>query len=426
MSSIIWKSEVRNVSDLVLNKENPRKISKESMNVLKERIKERGFHAVIVIDTDNVVLSGNQRLKALQELKVEKVTTLVPDRKLTKDERKRIVIESNLNAGEWDFDILKSVFEVELINTIGFDDVTLDKIWDDKAETVDDDFDEKKELAKIKKPNTKLGDIIVMGRHKLTCGSSTDPEVLKKLFGNKKASMIYSDPIYNLKIDYNKGIGGRQNYGGNVQDDRTPEDYKQFITKSLQSALSVTNLDAHIFYWNDQAQIGLIQQIYEDLGIENKRVCLWIKNGQNPTPKVAFSKCYEPCIYGVRGRPHLSTAVTDLNEVMNKEFTTGNKLLEETLDHLDIWAVKRLPGQEYEHATSKPPSLHEKAIRRCTRTGDIILDSFSGSASTMIAAEKLGRTVYAVELEPAFCDLAMIRYEKLTGQRAQVIRHEER
>jgi DNA modification methylase len=152
---------------------------------------------------------------------------------------------------------------------------------------------------------------------------------------------------------------------------------------------------------------------------------LWLKNSQNPVPGVAFNKCYEPCTYGVRGKPYITKSIQNLNEVMNKEITTGNSMLEETLDHLDVWMVKRLSGKDYEHATSKPPKLHEKAIRRCTKPGDIILDSFSGSASTMIAAEQLKRRVYAVELEPIFCDLAIKRYERLTGKKAHILQHEK-
>ncbi len=126
-------------------------------------------------------------------------------------------------------------------------------------------------------------------------------------------------------------------------------------------------------------------------------------------------------MYGTRGKPFLAD-IQDLNEVMNNETTTGNSLLEEISD---IWGAKRLSGNEYEHATSKPPKLHEKAILRCTKVNDIILDSFSGSASTMIAAEQLKRRVYAVELEPAFCDLAIRRYEKLTGNKARIITSNE-
>jgi DNA modification methylase len=106
---------------------------------------------------------------------------------------------------------------------------------------------------------------------------------------------------------------------------------------------------------------------------------------------------------------------------MNKEMSTGNSLLEETLDHLDIWSIKRLSSKDYEHATSKPPRLHEKAIRRCTKPGDIILDSFGGSGSTLIAAEQLKRRAFLVELEPIFCDLIIRRFEKLTGIKAKII-----
>jgi len=187
------------------------------------------------------------------------------------------------------------------------------------------------------------------------------------------------------------------------------------------AALAVTKSDAHIFYWSDQSYIWMIQTLYRELGITNRRVCLWLKNGQNPTPGVAFSKAFEPCTYGTVGKPFISTNLQNANEVMNGEMTTGNSLHEEVTD---LWLSKRLAGKDYMHATSKPPKLHEKAIRRCTRPGDIILDSFSGSASSMIAAEQLKRHVFAVELDPVYCDLAMRRYEKLTGKKAKIIRHE--
>ena len=259
-----------------------------------------------------------------------------------------------------------------------------------------------------------------MGPHKLLCGSSADPKNLQRLFGDEKASMIYSDPPYNINLDYSKGIGGKNDYGGNVNDSRTYEEYKNFIKETLVTALSATDPNSHIFYWCDQSYIGLIQELYRELGITNRRVCLWLKNSQNPTPKVAFNKCYEPTVYGTLGKPYIAPSIQNLNEVLNKDMTTGNNLFAEASDELDIWFVKRLSGKKYEHATSKPPKLHEKAIRRCTKPGDIILDSFSGSGSTIIAGEQLKRKVYAIELEPIFCDLTIRRYEKLTGRKARV------
>ncbi|MDR3519903.1 MAG: DNA modification methylase [Candidatus Pacebacteria bacterium] len=417
---LFWKAEVRRVKDLKTWGENPRKISKADLIKLTDKIKQRGFHASLVIDTDNTILSGNQRKFALIRLKIEEVNVLVPNRELSLDEKRKIALESNINDGEWDFEKLKS-FDLDLLSDIGFSDLDLSNVWSENLEAEDDKFDVESELAKIKIPKTKLGDLIIMGNHKLICGSATDPAVIKKLCGEEKISMIYSDPPFNISLDYSKGVGGKGKYGGNVNDSKSDSEYKEFLKKSLAIALSVSKKDLHVFYWSDQTYIWLIQELYREFGIDNKRVCLWIKNGQNPTPGVAFSKCYEPCTYGVLGKPYIAPNIQNLNEVMNKEITTGNSLLEETLDHLDIWTVKRLSGKDYEHATSKPPHLHDKAIRRCSKPGDIILDSFLGSGSTLIAAEQLKRRVFGTELEPLYCDLVIRRYEKLTGQKAEIV-----
>ncbi|MFZ2522879.1 MAG: ParB N-terminal domain-containing protein, partial [Minisyncoccia bacterium] len=196
MTKLIWRSEKRSVKSLKAWKNNPRKITKEAFEKLKDRIKQRGFHDVIKIDTDGTVLSGNQRKKALLELDIKEVTVLIPNRKLTKDERNKVALESNTNDGEWDFEGLKS-FDMDTLTDIGFDKNELQDIWSENLETEDDQFDVDAELKKITKPKTKLGDLIIMGGHRLYCGDSLDPSSLKKLFGKEKASMIYSDPVYN-------------------------------------------------------------------------------------------------------------------------------------------------------------------------------------------------------------------------------------
>jgi DNA modification methylase len=411
------------IADLKPAEYNPRKISKEALDQLKESIDRFDLVDPVIVNSStkrkNVVIGGHMRLRAAKELG-HKTVPVVHVNITSLEKEKELNLRLNRNTGEWDFEKLK-FFEPGFLTDIGFSDTDLSDIWTENLETEDDEFDEEKELKKIIEPVTKVGDLIQLGQHRLICGSSTDPAVLTRLFGDDRASMIYSDPPYNINIDYNGGIGGKKNYGGNVLDTRTDAEYKEFIVKTMIAALSVAKADTHVFYWCDQIYIGLMQELYRELGIANKRVCLWLKNSQNPVPSVAFNKCYEPCVYGVRGKPYLTKKVSNLNEVLNKEITTGNNLIEETLDHLDVWMVKRLSGKEYEHATSKPPKLHEKAIRRCTKPNDIILDSFSGSGSTMIAAEQLKRRVYAVELEPIFCDLAIKRYEKLTGNKSKVI-----
>ena len=403
---------------------NPRKISKEALDQLKESLSRFDFVDPIIVNAapkrKNVVIGGHMRLRAAKELGHKTVPVVymnIP--KL--DKEKELNLRLNRNTGEWDFAKLK-FFEPDFLTDIGFSDEDLSSVWTENLEAQDDEFDEEKELKEIKSPKTKLGDLIQLGQHRLICGSSADPAVLARLLGDERTSMIYSDPPYNIDFNYSGGMSGKQNYGGNVEDSRTDAEYREFIAKTMVAAISVAKPDTHVFYWCDQIYIGLMQDLYRELGIANKRVCLWLKNSQNPVPSVAFNKCYEPCVYGVRGKPYITKSIQNLNEVLNKEITTGNNLIEETLDHLDVWMVKRLSGKEYEHATSKPPKLHEKAIRRCTNPGDIILDSFSGSGSTMIAAEQLKRRVYAVELEPVFCDVAIKRYEKLTGNKAVIKR----
>lgn len=427
MKKLSWTTVQKRVNDLIPQEINPRKISDKQMSDLKRSLKKFNLVEIPAVDFDGTILAGHQRIKALQLLERgnEMIDIRVPNRKLTEKEAKEYLIGSNKLGGDWDFDILKS-FELDTLSFAGFDDMELAKFWDNDNETKEDSFDIEKELKKITDPKTKLGDIIHLGKHKILCGDSTDPKNLARLLGEERASMIYSDPVYNISIDYDGGIGGKKDYGGNVNDTRTYEEYKGFIRDSLTAALAVSSPNTHVFYYCDQVYIGLIQEIYRSLGIANKRVCLWLKNSQNPVPKVYCNKAYEPAVYGTRGKPYLAEAVSDLNEVMNKEFTTGNELVTQVDDFLEIWTAKRLAAKDYKHATSKPITLHEKAIRRCTKPNDIILDSFLGSGSTLLAGEQLGRRVYGCELEPRFCDLIAARFEALTGIKPVIERHEEK
>ncbi len=426
MKKLSWTTVQKRVNDLIPQEINPRKISDKQMSDLKRSLKKFNLVEIPAVDYDGTILAGHQRIKALQLLERgdEMIDIRVPNRKLTEKEAKEYLIGSNKLGGDWDFDILKS-FELDTLSFAGFDDIELAKFWDSENETKEDSFDVEKELKRITDPKTKLGDIIHLGKHKILCGDSTDPKNLARLLGSERASMIYSDPVYNISIDYDGGIGGKKDYGGNVNDTRTYEEYKTFIRDSLTAALAVSSPNTHVFYYCDQVYIGLIQEIYRSLGIANKRVCLWLKNSQNPVPKVYCNKAYEPAVYGTRGKPYLAEAVSDLNEVMNKEFGTGNELVAQVDDFLEIWTAKRLAAKDYKHATSKPITLHEKAIKRCTRPNEIILDSFLGSGSTLLAGEQLGRRVYGCELEPKFCDLIAARFEALTGIKP-VIEHYEK
>lgn len=414
MQKLTWQAEKRYIKDLHSWLANPRKISKENLTKLKERITQRGFHDVIKVDTDGTVLSGNQRKKVLTELGIQEVVTLVPNRKLTEEERNKIALESNMNDGEWDFEALKN-FELETLLDTGFDQIELAKFWDKEVEAKDDPIDLEKEIKKAQGTKIKSGDMFQLGRHRLICGSSLELNNVQKLMGDVKADMVNDDIPFNIGLSYDKGVGNKKNYGGTINDNKTDDEYKTFVKTIIQNALSVTKKDSHIMFWCDERYVWLLQTLYKELGIDSKRLLVWIKNNSSPTPTVAFNKVTEFCVYGTLGRPYLSKEVNDIHEIQNHDMTTGNNLSEEIMDQLNIWMVKRLPSNQYSHPTEKSPLLHHKALRRCTKVGDIVLDLTAGSGSILIACEQLKRTAYVCELEPVFCQVILNRYKKFTG-----------
>lgn len=418
-----WHTVQKRVDDLIPQKTNPRVISDKQMSDLKKSLERYNLVEIPAVDLNGQIIAGHQRIKALQLLGRgdELIDVRVPNRLLTNEEADSYMIASNALGGDWDFTLLKR-FKPEFLIDIGFDVTKLSSFWDKNIKIKDEVFDENKELEGIKEPVTKNGDLILLGNHRLICGDSNDSHVLKKLLGDERVSMVMSDPPYNINLDYRRGIGGRQDYGVDIDDNKDESDYINFLRINIQNALSFAKPDCHVFYWNTEQQIWIVQTLFREADVKNKRVCLWIKNGQNPTPQVAFSKCYEPCVYGTIGNPYLSKDEVGQNEVLNKEFSSGNNLIKDVSEKTNVWAVKRLKAQEYEHATSKPVNLYEKPLKRCTKLGDIVLDTFAGSGSIMIAGEQLGRKIYMAEKENVFCDLIIKRYEHFTGRKAEITR----
>jgi DNA modification methylase len=240
---------------------------------------------------------------------------------------------------------------------------------------------------------------------------------VKRLVDKDKVNVMYCDPPYNISLDYDKGFGAKSKYGGQVNDSKSEREYRNLIAGTIENGIAFLKKDAHVFYYCDENYIWLIQQSYRDLGIKLKRVALWIKNNQNPTPDSAFNKAYEPCVYGTMGNPYLAP-INNLTEVMNREVGNGNDTIEDITNISNLWLAKRLPTTTYEHPTEKPPTLHEKPLLRCSKSGDVVLDLFGGSGSTLIACEQLKRKCLMVEMSPTFCDVIIRRYEALTKTKA--------
>lgn len=403
---------------------NPRTHDTVAEGKLRDSIARFGLVDSILVNSapsrKNIVIGGHFRLEVAKSLGIETVPVVylnIPEI----EREKELNLRLNRNTGEWDYELLKS-FNLELLSDVGFDTADLADIWDQSLETEDDDFDVEKEIAKIGKPKTKPGTLYALGSHRLLCGDSTNQQDVAFLTGKHEVGFIYCDPPYNIGLSYDKGVGTKGKYGGHKTDDNlSDKDYRSFIKKTMENALAVSQKDVHAFYWCDESYICLMQELFRELGLTNRRVCIWLKDNANPTPGVAFNKVYEPCVYATRGKPYLAPTIMNLNEVMNKEIGTGKQLVDDVLDLFNVWLVKRLSTSTYEHPTSKNPTLHEKALRRCTKPGDYVLDLFGGSGSTLIACEQLKRRALLCEQEPIFCDVIVKRYEKLTGKKAKII-----
>ena len=368
---------------------------------------------------ENIIIGGNFRWEIYKKLGIKMVEVIYINEPDLKRERE-LNLRLNQNQADFNWNALKEAYTIDELLSAGFGEVDLERYWDNELGVEDDHFNIDKTLEEVKKnPITKPGDLWKLGNHKIICGSCTDPTVVKRLASDIKVSYINSDPPFNLKLNYAKGVGGKSNYGGQEKDTRSEKEYLQFLKSSLENALAVAVPDAHIFYWSDEANVWLVQGLYKALGIDNKRLCIWIKNNQSVTPNVAFNKMTEYSVYGTRGKPWFNNKLKNLNEIQNKEVSSGNRSADDIMDLLNLWLVDRLPSSEYQHPTTKPPQLYEKAMRRCTRVGDYILDSFGGSGSQLIAAEQLKRRALVIEVDPVFVDLTLFRYEQLTGIKPQ-------
>ena len=418
MNKLVWHTADKKVGELVPNSKNPRVMSPKQMEDLKRSLKKYNIVELPVVDTNLTVIAGHQRLLALKLLgrESETIPVRMPNRKLTKKECDQYLLSSNRIHGAWDWEKLAEGFDIDTLLASGFDDTDMTHLFDDSLETEDDNFDEPKELAKISKPTVKPGEYYKLGAHKLGCIDSTDLAAVKKLVGDERIDFIDVDPPFNIKWSYK---GKNNKYGGQEKDDRSLDEYRQFMRSLIGNSLAVAKKDAHVLFWCDERWVFLLQELYSELGIDSKRLCIWSKDNAMPTPKVAFNKSTEFVVYGTIGTPFINENLKNLTTILNKEVGSGNRAIEDIIDLFNIWLVKRLPGSTYQHPTEKSPTLHEKALRRCTKVGDTLLDLTAGSGSLLVAAEQMKRRALVCERDPLFATLIKNRYEKLTGKKAE-------
>jgi hypothetical protein len=304
-------------------------------------------------DGTKTVYAGNQRLKAAKHLGLTNIYVWI-EKNVSKELQDERMLKDNLHRGEWNMDLLKA-FDTSFLQDVGFKEDFLNNMFKEELEVIDDSFDVKKEVAKIKIPKTKPGDMYLLGQHKLLCGNSEDVDNVKSLFGKDEiAAMVYCDPPYNIGLSYDKGIKGNSTNktytDKKFNDNLKPAEYISWLVKTISNAKAVTNGNGHIFYWCDPKFIGQVQDAFTASAVNVKSVCFWLKNQFNPVTNMAFNRIVEPCVYGTIGKPYLYSEIKNLSEVLNKE-VTGKNVTEYFESMLDIWFSKRVRTNDYEHPT---------------------------------------------------------------------------
>ena len=291
---------------------------------------------------------------------------------------------------EWDF----SKLDEELANLCEFDmeQFGFEPLEFEEEQTITED--EIPEVDEQNEPITKSGDIWHLGRHRLMCGDSTNKDTVRVLMANEKADLLLTDPPYNV------------NYNGKTEDKKTIEndnmnndDFIEFLIGAFESANEVMRDGAAFYIWHADSEGFNFRSACLSAGWKVRQCLIWAKNTL-VLGRQDYHWKHEPCLYGWKdGAPHY----------------WGNDRAQTTVLEFDR------PTQNKEHPTMKPVALFDYQIRNSAKKGNIVLDLFGGSGTTVIACEQNGRTARVMELDPQYCDVIIKRWETLTGEWAVIV-----
>ena len=385
--------ELVDVDKLIPYVNNARTHSAEQVNKLAGSIKEFGFINPVIIDGDNGILAGHGRVMAAKQLGLKKVPCVAADY-LTEAQRKAYILADNkmaLDAG-WDNELLK--VEIESLQEMGFDleftgfdEKELAELFASDTEAKEDNFDVD---AELEKPCfSKTGDVWQLGRHRVICGDSTNLETYKRLMGDTKANLVCTDPPYFVKL---------KSTSGTIKNDNlSDEEGVKFLTEAFSCMHESMAKDASIYVFYATAKARVFHDAFEDAGFKVGAGLVWKKDRLVLT-RTDWKYIHEPIIFGWRkdGRHRW---YGDQKQVTVFEFDR----------------IKSSKDDGCGHPSSKPVPLIAYLVKQCTQENGLVLDSFLGSASTLIACEQLGRICYGVELEPKFVDVAVKRYIQQVG-----------
>ena len=366
---------------------------------LLRSVEEFGYVEPIVWNKRTLnIVGGHQRFKILRQLGFDEIDCVVVD--MDEAREKALNIALNKISGEWDehkLAIALQDIEAYGISTdiTGFEQPELDRLFQkmkrEDGEVIEDDFDGEAEAAAIETPVTQLGDIWLLGKHRLMCGDSTDPAQVEQLmnFGNgsAKARMIFTDPPWN--VDYGGAAHPSWKQRQIMNDKMSAEDFYSFLLAAFKAMAIVSEPGAMTYMVMSAQEWGAAMGAMKEARFHWSSTIIWAKDSLVLSRKDYHTQ-YEPIWYG---------------------WLEGEKRLCPLQDRQqsDLWQIPR-PQKSPNHPTTKPVALAAKAINNSSRAGDTVLDLFGGSGTTLIAADQCDRIAFLMELDPRYADVIVKRY----------------
>ena len=423
-----------NLTDLVLNEgqvtglpTNPRQWTRAELENLKKSLQEtpelleaRGI-LVYPWEGKYLVLGGNMRLSALKALKAKDAPCIVFPEDTPVDKLKEVVIKDNGSFGQWDFDSLANEWGDLPLTDWGVPVFDMDEEKQDEPEVVEDDFDEDEDVE----PIALLGDVYMLGDHRLMCGDSTKPEDVEKLMAGDIADMVFTDPPYGVSYVGTNNLNGKE-WQMIANDDLRGDSLFQFLAHAFKNLADNLKSDGAFYVWFASCNHIEFETALKMAGLRVKQELIWDKGmvlGHSD-----YHWTYEPCLYGT----HKDKNCTWYGDRTQKTFLAMNRTeirdlkKEELIDILlrlhegrSCWRISRDNTTEYIHPTQKPIALAGRGIKNSSCAGQIVLDLFGGSGSTMMACEQLGRKARIMEFDPKYCDKIITRWERYTGMKAE-------
>ena len=373
--------EIRKLSEIKPNPNNPRLIKDEKFSKLVESLRsfpEMAEVRPIVVNTDMVILGGNMRYKAMKEAGWKQVPVEVVD--WPEDKQREFIIKDNVGFGEWDWNDLANNWDSEDLDKWGLDVPDMGE----ELEAEEDDY----EIPDEVQTDIVLGDMFEIGEHRLLCGDATNSDDVANLMDGHKADLVVTDPPYNTGMKGSKDAKARLSQM--FDDSFTPEAWEELKVGSFNNYNLFTKGECAFYVFIDWRRVAEFKEVLETIA-DVKNVIVWDKGVHGLGSD--YKSTYENIVVGKKGKPQIN-----------------NRL---GLDYQDIWRVQRKMGRDEDHATKKPIELLKKPILHASKEDDIVLDLFGGSGSTMITAHQLKRKAYLTEITPKYCQVIIDRMRKL-------------